>query len=268
MTPLRVAYAGFDLLDVCLDELLRQGVEIVEIFTCKVDEDTEHSTHVRDVARLLQVPLSDEPIRAADLRRLEQKGCDVLLSAAYYHWIPVPCDCTLRMVNVHPSLLPEGRGAWPMPVMILRGMYRGGVTIHRTVREMDAGPILLQRPFEAEEGTNLEEMTQLICSILPEMIGTLVRDFNSLYENAQPQSEGSYWPCPTQADWTVTPDMSLEEADRILRAFYGFDCLYLDGGRRVMLMHGRALPGDGPMPVIGGHIEGQIRSTVEGAISS
>ena len=254
---LKVAYAGFDLLKGCLDGLLAQGCEMVRFFTCRVDEETEHSSYIRRVAQELHVPLTDRPLTADDLCELDRLGCDLLISAAYYHRIPVLPDLKVKMVNVHPSLLPEGRGAWPMPVMILRQMRQGGITIHRTVQAMDAGEILLQRAFPLDEQTDLERMTEQINHLLPEMVSVLVPHFEELYQNAVAQSEGSYWPCPTEKDWTLTPETPFEEAERILRAFYGFECIYQDRGQSWRLMRCRAVRGEGQLPVCGGHIEGE-----------
>jgi methionyl-tRNA formyltransferase len=50
-------------------------------------------------------------------------------------------------LNVHPSLLPRWRGAAPVERAIMAGDEVTGVTIHRTVRELDAGPIAAQEAF-------------------------------------------------------------------------------------------------------------------------
>src|SRR5690242_14144444 len=50
-------------------------------------------------------------------------------------------------LNVHPSLLPRWRGAAPVERAILAGDTETGVTIHRTVAALDAGPIAAQRAF-------------------------------------------------------------------------------------------------------------------------
>jgi methionyl-tRNA formyltransferase len=50
-------------------------------------------------------------------------------------------------LNVHPSLLPRWRGAAPVERAILAGDEETGVTIHRTTKELDAGPIAAQRAF-------------------------------------------------------------------------------------------------------------------------
>ena len=50
-------------------------------------------------------------------------------------------------LNVHPSLLPRWRGAAPVERALMAGDEETGVTIHRTVKELDAGPIAAQERF-------------------------------------------------------------------------------------------------------------------------
>lgn len=60
-------------------------------------------------------------------------------------------------INLHPSMLPRLRGAAPVQWAILNGEYQTGISIMRLVRKMDAGPILLQRPFELTLMESAEE---------------------------------------------------------------------------------------------------------------
>jgi methionyl-tRNA formyltransferase len=53
---------------------------------------------------------------------------------------------------VHPSLLPRWRGAAPVERALMAGDRETGVTIHETVKELDAGPIAAQRAFPVEPG--------------------------------------------------------------------------------------------------------------------
>jgi methionyl-tRNA formyltransferase len=50
-------------------------------------------------------------------------------------------------LNVHPSLLPRWRGAAPVERALMAGDAETGVTIHRTLEALDAGPIAAQRAF-------------------------------------------------------------------------------------------------------------------------
>ncbi|HET9115907.1 MAG TPA: methionyl-tRNA formyltransferase [Gaiellaceae bacterium] len=50
-------------------------------------------------------------------------------------------------LNVHPSLLPRWRGAAPVERALLAGDDETGVTIHRTVEALDAGPVAARQAF-------------------------------------------------------------------------------------------------------------------------
>ncbi|MFP4482049.1 MAG: methionyl-tRNA formyltransferase [Thermovirgaceae bacterium] len=65
-------------------------------------------------------------------------------------------------LNIHPSLLPEYRGAAPVQRAILNGDTTTGVTLFRLVRRMDAGPIALQEKVFIPENATAGEMLNLL----------------------------------------------------------------------------------------------------------
>jgi methionyl-tRNA formyltransferase len=78
-------------------------------------------------------------------------GAEVVVVCAYGLLIPEQLLAERRWLNVHPSLLPRWRGAAPVERAILAGDTRTGVTIHETVKELDAGPVAAQEAFEIGE---------------------------------------------------------------------------------------------------------------------
>ena len=70
---------------------------------------------------------------------------------AYGLYIPPRLLEQSLWLNVHPSLLPRWRGAAPVERAILAGDEQTGVTIHRTVAELDAGPVAAQEAFAIGE---------------------------------------------------------------------------------------------------------------------
>jgi methionyl-tRNA formyltransferase len=77
---------------------------------------------------------------------------ETVVVAAYGLLIPESLLERGLWLNVHPSLLPRWRGAAPVERAILAGDEETGVTIHRTVKELDAGPICAQRAFPIGDG--------------------------------------------------------------------------------------------------------------------
>jgi methionyl-tRNA formyltransferase len=70
-----------------------------------------------------------------------------MVVCAYGLYIPSRLLERSLWLNVHPSLLPRWRGAAPVERAILAGDETTGVTIHRTVEALDAGPIAAQEAF-------------------------------------------------------------------------------------------------------------------------
>ena len=78
-------------------------------------------------------------------------GADAVVVAAYGLLIPESVLKERLWLNVHPSLLPRWRGAAPVERAIMAGDAETGVTIHETVKELDAGPVAAQRAFPIGE---------------------------------------------------------------------------------------------------------------------
>lgn len=237
---MRIAYVGIDLLYPALPALFEAGCDICEIFTCETDNVTEFNRQIDRFAKQNGIPLTIGKIKREDLCRLKRKGCSLVVCGGYYHRIPV--DDTLLMVNIHPSPLPIGRGAWPMPVTILRGLKKSGVSIHKMTEDFDKGDILLQREISIAPNETLQTMVAKQQQLLPEMMQELVENFSSLYQNALAQGEGEYWACPSESDYPILPQMEAAEADLILRAFYGYECIYRADDKSYGLLEGRVHP--------------------------
>lgn len=75
---------------------------------------------------------------------------DILVVVAYGGFLgsKLLSWCKFPPVNVHPSLLPDLRGAAPVQWALLRGYSTTGITTQFMVKEMDAGDILLQEKFQ------------------------------------------------------------------------------------------------------------------------
>ena len=237
---MKIAYLGYDLLYPCLEALEGSGCEVLEVFTCATDQEFEFNDRVTAFARERGLPLHIEKITREDFRRLKASGCEAVFCAGYFH--RVPTDHDLPIINVHPALLPIGRGAWPMPVWILRGMTEGGVTLHKMAADFDTGDILIQKAFSITEADDLETLTEKICQIGAELCAEVAGDLGRYLANARAQGEGEYWPCPQKEDATVTADTPPDVTRRIFRAFYGFDCYLRTDTTEICVVGGRFRP--------------------------
>ena len=62
------------------------------------------------------------------------------------------------LLNIHYSLLPKYRGPLPLVGQLLNGDPVGGITLHKVVEQVDAGPILRQFRFDISHLYNTAEL--------------------------------------------------------------------------------------------------------------
>lgn len=98
------------------------------------------------------------------LRRFEEDPTGVILVVDFGQIVKEPYLCLepVGCLNIHPSLLPEYRGAAPVQRAIMEGETKTGVTVFRLVEEMDAGPIALQEEFPIPADATAGEMLELL----------------------------------------------------------------------------------------------------------
>jgi methionyl-tRNA formyltransferase len=106
-------------------------------------------TPVATAARALGLPLVETATvkTGPGFKELATAAPDVLAVVAYGEVLPpnVLHLPTIAPVNLHFSLLPQLRGASPVQTALLLGLETTGVTTIVMERELDAGPVILQR---------------------------------------------------------------------------------------------------------------------------
>ena len=215
---LRIAYCGYNYYANCLEYLLRrEDIRILKIFACEIGGKQSVSSEIVRLANQYQIPLSFAPIREADIEELfGRMDCDYILSAGYAYKIPIGNH---RGLNIHPTQLPIGRGAYPFPKIILDGYKESGVTIHKLTDKFDAGDIVVQCRFSLDEQETEDTLTCKTQTLGPGLLKEWLDNHEELWDKAKPQGEGDYWKRPDKAMQTVTPEMTPDQANRVIRAF-------------------------------------------------
>ncbi len=108
-------------------------------------------------------------------------GAPTAVVVAYGRLIPEALLEERLWLNVHPSLLPRWRGAAPVERAIMAGDVETGVTIHRTVKDLDAGPIAAQASFLIESDDDAGEIyaraAELAVELLDEVLESPAPEF-------------------------------------------------------------------------------------------
>jgi methionyl-tRNA formyltransferase len=124
------------------------------------------------VAERLGVPVlqPERPEAGLDL------GAPVVVVCAYGLLIPEALLSERTWLNVHPSLLPRWRGAAPVERAVLAGDAETGVTIHETVKELDAGPVAAQEAFAIEPNDDAGAVFARAASVAARLLGIVLAD--------------------------------------------------------------------------------------------
>lgn len=221
---MKIAYCGFDLFYECLEKIHQNNHQIMKIFTVKTDDEYEFSDKVTSFADKHNIEYTKNRITMEDVIKLEESGCDLLISAGYHYKIPISEseNNPLKGINLHPALLPIGRGAWPMPLTILKGLDITGVTVHKLSKNFDEGDILNKLQFHVMKQDNLETLNQKYQEHGAKLLIDILNDFDYYWNNANPQEKGEYWKEPQNHDRTFTCADDIAEIETIIRAFWGF----------------------------------------------
>ncbi len=70
-----------------------------------------------------------------------------------------------RMLNIHPSLLPNFKGAHAHRDVLAAGVKESGCTVHYVIPEMDAGPIILQKSVPVYQNDTEETLAKRVHAV-------------------------------------------------------------------------------------------------------
>jgi methionyl-tRNA formyltransferase len=228
----RIVYCGLDLGIGVLRTLLEHGHEIVGLRYAV--EPGQQGSALADLARDAGIPASPERPDAAGLAGLAGQGVELLLVNGYPHRLPIG-GAAVRAVNMHPSLLPEGRGPWPFPWTILKGLERSGVTTHKLVDAMDQGDILHQTAYPVAPDETFDSLLARYQMAAPMHALELLADFDRFWDEATPQTGGSAWPDTTRADCTLDWSHGIAQIARVVRAFGSSGCFAVVDGAALVV---------------------------------
>lgn len=156
---------------------------------------------------------------------LNEAKPDLIVVAAYGQIIPNSMlgFSDLGCVNFHGSVLPELRGAVPVPMAILQGLKKTGVTLQKVVAALDAGDIIAIQKTEIIPEETTGSLMAKLAGIAKTMVGNELIDY----------VDGKITPIPQnhdQATFCIAADIAkekaeintltnLELAERMVRAF-------------------------------------------------
>lgn len=186
---------------------------------------------LKEEATKLGIPvLQYDRVSREGIEDVEALAPDLVITAAFgqilsERFLSIP---KLGVLNVHASLLPKYRGASPIQSAILNGDSVTGVTIMRTVKEVDAGDILLAKTIEIGKKENAGELFDRLAELGGEAIVEAVTELESGKATFTPQKESEATHCGmiSKADGEIDFSNTAEYLDRFVRAMSPWPSAY------------------------------------------
>lgn len=168
--------------------------------------------------------LQPDPPRGEEfLATLKQFGAELNVVVAYGRILrrEILESVPRGSINLHASLLPELRGAAPIPWAIARGCTTTGVTVMRMDERMDAGPILLQVPEPIGPDETASELSSRLSEIGAEALveALALMESGELAETEQDESRATYAPMITREHARIDWSKTAAEVGAQIRAF-------------------------------------------------
>lgn len=211
-------------------EKLHLTFEVVAVFT-QPDRPAGRGlkneiTPVKKLAGELKIPLfqpeklKNNPEILEVFKKLQP---DLIVVVAYGLFLPSEIFTLPRLgaINLHASLLPQYRGAAPIPWAILNGEKKSGVSVILINEKMDAGDIMAQKETAIGENETAGEVEKRLAEIGAELMGETVNkiEAGNFSKKKQNEAEVSFAPGLRKKDALINwPKPALKIKNKI-RAF-------------------------------------------------
>lgn len=128
-------------------------------------------------------------------------------------------EVKLRSINLHPSLLPEYKGCFSCPWVILNREDTTGITFHEIVEEVDAGDILFQCEIKLSGVETAYSLYHMLASKFIEKFDSFFLDLvNSKLTSIKMNKGGNYYPRKIPYDGVIDANWSLARIEAFIRA--------------------------------------------------
>lgn len=185
---------------------------------------TEH-TPIGTYAQMQGIPFiyPDDINDEATIKRISDLDPDLLITVSYGAFIRRRLRQCAKYgaINLHPSLLPQLRGATPIQTALLKGMKETGISIFKLNSRMDAGSIYQQARFPISDEENYSALHDRLAIAGAEMLLEFVHNHNLDSDNPDPQddTQATYCHKIDKSDLLINWSQTAAQVVNQIRAF-------------------------------------------------
>ena len=208
----------------CLDGFTRRGITFTRIITGQPTRSGRNNKENPSPVEIMAANLGLTVTRTGKLSEnqelisaLDSENPDVIFVIDFGQIIREPF-LSRMCLNIHPSLLPEYRGAAPIQRALLDGHDRTGVTIFRLAKAMDAGEILEQRCVGIRDVDNASDLYVGLAEIGCEVAARALKNPKGFTFTPQDESLVTFAPKLEKQEFLLTFEFSAQKFVNTVRA--------------------------------------------------
>lgn len=169
---------GILILEYLLNRVNLQNVIVVLNSNCTDDYKTRITNILDSNSVNSKIWITSKSIWKENEFLHELKNCNFAVSALYNHKIPFEIIEMLneKIMNLHPSYLPLGRGNDPIPWGIIDNEVQG-VSIHTISNQIDEGPVIVKKLINHEISSNAGQIYAIAVNELFELFKETIADW-------------------------------------------------------------------------------------------
>ncbi|GLI56911.1 methionyl-tRNA formyltransferase [Propionigenium maris DSM 9537] len=249
----------------CIEEIYRIGGELDLLITLKDEKAKKKSgrIYLDETASNYDTPLlkidNINDIEVLDALKKHEIDWLFIIGWSQIAKIDVLEAPSKGCIGMHPTLLPKGRGRAAIPWAILKGLDRTGVTMFKLDEGVDTGEIIGQGIINLNESTtatNLyEDVNRMHVDLISKYWEDIITDRVSLTK--QDDTQATEWPGRTAKDGEVTSEMTMDEAEKLVRAvthpYPG--AFYVKDNKKTIIWSAKVDKENGSIKLVDGYLE-------------
>lgn len=210
----------------CIEEIYRVGGNLDLLITLKDEKERNKAgrVYLDNISKNQNTPLlkinniNDREV----IEKLKEQKIDWLFiigwsQIAKKEILETP---THGCIGMHPTLLPIGRGRAAIPWTIIKGLDKTGVTMFKLDEGTDTGEIIGQSIINLDNDITATELYEKVNKMHITLIEKYWNDIvnNDITLTEQNEQHSSSWPGRKPEDGEIFSNMTMDEADKLVRA--------------------------------------------------
>lgn len=205
---MKICFLGNDEFSLEILKKLHSNFDLKLVITKNDKYDNKKKKYIPNIVKDYCINNNIDLLQCDKLKEIKEdifnKDIDIMISASFGMWIPSFLIDKYPIYNVHTSLLPKYRGGAPIFWQLYNNEKYAGVTIMKTVKQMDAGDMLLSDKIEILQDDNFTTINEKLSKIGANLLEKFLNNKDTITPIAQNEQEATF---------AYIPDKSLEIID-------------------------------------------------------